>query len=70
MDFKPEKKLGFGLMRLPLKDPADASSVDTDQVCKMVDTFLEKGFTEKLKDDLKQKAIDEAKKKIQATINT
>jgi len=45
MDFKPKKKLGFGLMRLPLTDPSDDASVDVDQVCKMVDTFLEKGFT-------------------------
>ncbi|MBR4807828.1 MAG: aldo/keto reductase, partial [Lachnospiraceae bacterium] len=45
MDFKPKKKLGFGLMRLPLTDPSDDASVDVEQVCKMVDTFLEKGFT-------------------------
>ncbi len=36
MDFKPMKKLGFGLMRLPLTDPLDESSVDVEQVCKMV----------------------------------
>ena len=47
MDFKPEKKLGFGLMRLPLTDPSDDASVDVEQVCKMVDTFLEKGFNGK-----------------------
>ncbi len=40
-----EKKLGFGLMRLPLTDPNDSSSVDVDQVCKMVDRLLEHGFT-------------------------
>ena len=45
MDFKPEKKLGFGLMRMPLTDPANDGSVDVEQVCKMVDLFLENGFT-------------------------
>lgn len=41
----PEKKLGFGLMRLPLKDRRDSAKVDLEQVEKMVDLFLEKGFT-------------------------
>lgn len=45
MNFKPEKKLGFGLMRLPVNDPANAADVDVEQVCRMVDLFLEKGFT-------------------------
>ncbi|WP_026508364.1 aldo/keto reductase [Butyrivibrio sp. MC2013] len=46
MDFKPAKKLGFGLMRLPLNEGAtDAADVDVEQVSKMVDIFLEKGFT-------------------------
>lgn len=40
-----EKKLGFGLMRLPLKDGNDAGSVDIELTSKMVDTFLERGFT-------------------------
>ena len=39
------KKLGFGLMRLPLTDPNDAGSIDIEQVKKMVDTFIERGFT-------------------------
>ena len=39
------KKLGFGLMRLPRLDPANAASVDVEQVKKMVDRFIEKGFT-------------------------
>lgn len=39
------KKLGFGLMRLPLRKADDAGSVDLDAVCKMVDLFLERGFT-------------------------
>lgn len=39
------KKLGFGMMRLPLLDREDPKSVDMEQVCRMVDTFLERGFT-------------------------
>ena len=39
------KKLGFGLMRMPLLDPTDDSNVDVEQVKKMVDLFLENGFT-------------------------
>lgn len=38
------KKLGFGLMRLPLTDPADAANVDFEILCKMVDSYLEAGF--------------------------
>lgn len=39
------KKLGFGLMRLPLLDPSDVTSIDMEQMEKMVDLFMEKGFT-------------------------
>jgi hypothetical protein len=39
------KKLGFGLMRLPLTDPDVATSIDIEQTKKMVDTFIERGFT-------------------------
>ena len=39
------KKLGMGMMRLPLTDAKDPKSVDMEQVCRMVDTFLERGFT-------------------------
>ena len=39
------KKLGFGCMRLPLTDPEDFTKVDMAQAEKMVDTFLERGFT-------------------------
>ena len=45
MDFIPEKKLGFGLMRLPQTDPQDATKIDMDQLCQMVDLFIERGFT-------------------------
>jgi len=40
-----EKKLGFGLMRLPLKDVNDSGSIDTEEMCRMVDMFLDRGFT-------------------------
>ena len=46
MDFKPNKKLGFGLMRMPQTDPAHASAVDVEQGKKMVDIFMERGFTD------------------------
>ncbi len=39
------KKLGFGLMRLPLLNPDDSSSIDIETTKKMVDTFIERGFT-------------------------
>ena len=39
------KKLGFGLMRLPSLDPNDPAKVDIEQVKKMVDAFIAKGFT-------------------------
>ncbi len=37
-----KKNFGFGCMRLPMT--ADGSAVDTEEACKMVDTFLEQGF--------------------------
>ena len=39
------KKLGFGLMRLPTLDPNNASKVDIETLKKMVDAFIEQGFT-------------------------
>ena len=39
------KKLGFGLMRLPVTDPADPAAIDMEQMKRMVDLFLERGFT-------------------------
>lgn len=41
----PKNKLGFGFMRLPLKNPDDQTSIDYETLNKMVDTFLERGFT-------------------------
>lgn len=43
--FTGKKKLGFGLMRLPLLDANDATSIDIEQTKQMVDAFLENGFT-------------------------
>ena len=40
-----KKKLGFGLMRLPLLDPNDDGSIDMEQMKQMVDSFLDQGFT-------------------------
>jgi uncharacterized protein len=40
-----QRKLGFGLMRLPLKDQNDQTSVDMETMKCMVDTFLDRGFT-------------------------
>lgn len=39
------KKLGFGLMRLPRTDPNKEDSIDLELTKKMVDAFLERGFT-------------------------
>ena len=39
------KKLGFGCMRLPLLDANNHGAVDLEQFKKMVDIFLERGFT-------------------------
>lgn len=44
MNFIPDKKLGFGLMRMPLTDKANGD-IDVEQVKKMVDVFMENGFT-------------------------
>lgn len=39
------KKLGFGMMRLPLTDPKEQTQVDRPQAQAMMDAFLAKGFT-------------------------
>ena len=43
---KVQKKLGFGLMRLPMLsgDVGGNGKVDTAQVCEMVDKFMAAGF--------------------------
>ena len=37
---KIKKNFGFGCMRLPMRDGA----VDTAEMCRMVDCFIENGF--------------------------
>lgn len=39
-----QKKLAFGVMRLPLLDPMDNTKIDLEAVKKMVDLYLERGF--------------------------
>lgn len=39
------RKLGFGLMRLPLINENDGTSIDVERVKKMADKFMEEGFT-------------------------
>lgn len=41
----PAKKLGFGFMRMPLTDANNQKSIDVAQVEKMVDLFMERGYT-------------------------
>lgn len=40
-----DKKLAFGMMRLPLTDPADSTAIDYATVNAMVGSFMSKGFT-------------------------
>lgn len=39
------KKLGFGLMRLSLRDTANQKFIDYERLNRMADIYLEKGFT-------------------------
>lgn len=43
--FYGAKKLGFGLMRLPVNQPNHDADIDMEQTKQMVDLFLERGFT-------------------------
>ncbi len=38
------KKMGFGLMRLPLAETGNQTAVDFDQVCRMADMFMARGY--------------------------
>lgn len=40
-----DKKLGFGLMRLPLNDPNNSADINMDELKEMVDEFMANGFT-------------------------
>ena len=37
-------KLGMGMMRLPLLDENDQTSIDIEHVNKMVDAYMDAGF--------------------------
>ena len=39
------KKLGFGFMRLPLKNKEESTAIDFSVLNQMVDSFLAQGFT-------------------------
>ena len=39
-----QKKLGFGMMRLPLLDQNDPKSLDIEQIQQMVDEYMARGF--------------------------
>ena len=39
------RKLGFGLMRLPLTNPDDQTSIYIEKFKEMVDVYMERGFT-------------------------
>ena len=42
---KNTPKLGFGLMRLPTLSGANDKSIDIELVKKMVDLYIERGYT-------------------------
>ncbi|MBQ5441309.1 MAG: aldo/keto reductase [Firmicutes bacterium] len=44
MNITEQKKLGFGMMRLPLLDPNDSKSFDYDHIQQMVDEYMAAGF--------------------------
>ncbi len=39
------KKLGFGVMRLPLTDPSDTTKIDQEAFRRMADRFISEGFS-------------------------
>ena len=41
----PDKKLGFGLMRLPMMGEGEQAKVNIEECCRLVDEFLNCGFT-------------------------
>ena len=44
MSISAVKKLGFGTMRLLLIDPDKAKRIDHNQVCQLVNIYLDRGF--------------------------
>lgn len=43
-NLSPDRKLGFGFLRLPLKNEEDPADIDYDRVNKLVDLYLDQGF--------------------------
>ncbi len=43
-ELNPQKRLGFGAMRLPLLNPDDPTSIDIGTYSKMIDRYLAQGF--------------------------
>lgn len=41
----PDKKFGFGLMRLPMIGEGEQAKVNIEECCRLVDEFLNRGFT-------------------------
>lgn len=39
------KRLGYGMMRLPTTGPKEHAAVDLEQVCRLVDAFMDRGFS-------------------------
>lgn len=39
------KRLGYGMMRLPTTGPKEHAAVDLEQVCRLVDAFMGRGFS-------------------------
>ena len=39
------KKLGFGLMRLPLHDPNDETTIDLERSQELIDRYMQEGFS-------------------------
>lgn len=37
--------LGFGMMRMPVADKKDPSTIDIEKMYELTDAFIEKGFT-------------------------
>ena len=44
-DLNPIRRLGFGLMRLPLLEGGSEDQIDIELMKKMTDLFMERGFT-------------------------
>ena len=55
VDIKSMPLLGFGLMRLPLKD---GGAIDHEQLCRMVDKYMKTGIPDVFRTILMNDAAD------------